>query len=89
MNDLNYSTNAVGSGNFESIIYAPALTVTPKVVHFKSSRGYSPYSSQGDRLYTFEGVGRRPNTDAINAIRVLAVSGNITGTFRLYGIKNS
>lgn len=50
----------------------------------------SAYSSSNNLPLCFDGVGTNATAEAINAIRFTMESGTITsGTFRLYGIKNS
>jgi hypothetical protein len=67
--------------SFTIYIPTPASTTARKAVYFM---GTDPANNQQAC-----GVGARNNTGALTGIRLFRSSGDITGTFRLYGIKNS
>jgi hypothetical protein len=67
--------------SFTIYIPTPASTTTRKAVYFM---GTDPANNQQAC-----GVGARNNTGALTGIRLFRSIGDITGTFRLYGIKNS
>lgn len=82
----NSAGNAAGKSlNFKLSVYTPTSTSLSKLVDWTGAA----YTSDG-RATTMQGVGRNTATTALTGIRFLASSGNIvSGSFRLYGIKNS
>jgi hypothetical protein len=50
---------------------------------------YNIFSSKGSELYSSRGVGMYSSSTTVNAIQFYPSSGTITGTVRLYGLKNS
>ena len=76
------ATNAYG---FVFYIYSAADTINTKTVSFSVFGG----SGGGTSQYQSVGGGGYASGAALTGIRFLMTSGTITGTFRLYGIKNS
>lgn len=74
-------------GNFVLYLFRPSSTTVRKNVQWTGGGGES---SSANYIYTVSGAGNRNSTTAVTGIRFLFGLGNITsGTFRLYGIKNS
>ena len=74
---------AAKSANFTIRINQPASTTLSKQINWIGS-----YIDAAGVLHTSSGVGSNTATTALTGIRFLA-GGNISGTFRLYGIANS
>jgi hypothetical protein len=70
---------------FVFYVYSAADTATTKTVSFSGFGG----AGGGTVQYQSSGGGGYASGAALTGVRFLMTTGNITGTFRLYGIKNS
>jgi hypothetical protein len=83
------STRPLEKSDFTVYINRPSDTTAYKNVHFIGA-GFGESSSAALRNVAVEGGGTwADNTNAITGFQFLCSAGNITGTFRLYGIKKS
>jgi hypothetical protein len=79
---------SLGASNYYGFVfyvYSAADTATTKTVSFSGFGG----AGGGTVQYQSSGGGGYASGAALTGIRFLMTSGTITGTFRLYGIKNS
>jgi len=68
------------------VIYVP----NPSSTSVKKSTYWTGFSQYSDLMNTFMGSAMYTgSTSALTGVRIYAAGGNLTGTFRLYGIKNS
>lgn len=80
------SNTAGNSTNFLMYIPNPSSTTSFKTVFGQVFGG----DNNNDALFShFVGYARGAATSALTGVRIYSGSGNITGTFRLYGIKKS
>ena len=89
INDSQTSNTAARTCDFVMFIHEPASTSVIKKVHWRGdmiSAANNTIQLSGAGAYYASGT---PTTTAMTGIRFSMVSGNTTGTFRLYGIKNS
>jgi hypothetical protein len=77
----NLTTSSTNTINFIFYVYNPSSITVVKNCSFN---GYGSTAGQ-----QFTGGGLYNATTALTGVRFLGASGTITGTFRLYGIKNS
>ena len=83
--DLGYINNTANYySNYEVTFHNPRSTTAHKQVSVYGISGYSAYPVIGAM-----GYGRWQSTTAITGLQFYMSSGNLYGTFRLYGIKNS
>lgn len=83
---LGYLDGTAGSStNLNIFVDKPAGTSQRKLIHWA---GGAVTATAGTAFY-LAGVGANNSTGALTGVRIYASSGNITGAFRLYGIKNS
>jgi hypothetical protein len=83
---VNFFQSALSASNYYGFVfyvYSAADTANPKTVSF------SGFGGGGTAQIQFVGGGSYASGAALTGIRFLMISGTITGTFRLYGIKNS
>lgn len=82
------SVAALSSRPFNFIMYVsnPSSTSVVKNVFW---HGNFSYDTTSQAVFFSTGAGRNTGTDALTGVRFYLTSGNISGTFRLYGIKNS
>ena len=84
INSPTQSTSSAVTMNFLYYVYNPASSSINKMVSFIGQGSIS-----ASQLINFNGSGNYASTTPLTGIRFLWSSGTITGTFRLYGIKNS
>jgi hypothetical protein len=99
-NSLTVATRATTNGSFIQIgrgaedtnsfssfvIYVP----NPSSTSVKKTIYWTGFSQYNDVMNTYMGSGMYTgSTSALTGVQIYASSGNLTGTFRLYGIKNS
>jgi hypothetical protein len=78
------STNQANRAhNFICYVYNASSTSLYKTVNIVGQ------SWSGTNLGNFITTGAYQDTPAVTGVRIFAVAGNLSGTFRLYGIKNS
>ena len=82
-------TSAVGNGgslsaNFRMFVHNPSSTAVMKAIDWTGTSQASTST-----MSQISGAGFNQGTAALTGVRFLAASGNINGTFRLYGIRNS
>lgn len=73
-------------GQFTGVVFSPASTAEAKIATFRGG-WYSGHS--GYTLNAIDSYVCTSDTSAMTGIRFQMSSGNISGTFRLYGINNS
>lgn len=79
----NISTSTTNGGVCSTLkLYSPRSTTCYKVIH-----GATTFYSNDGGFYGVSVAGIYKSASAINAFRVIASSGNITGTVRLYGVR--
>lgn len=72
--------------NFMLYVSTPSSTSVVKNVYWN---GQFTYDTATVATYSTTGTGRNTNTGALTGVRFFASAGTVSGTFRLYGIKNS
>ncbi len=80
---ITITDNNNGYANFVMRVHAPASATILKQVDWDGCQ-YHTASARHTR-----GVGLNTGTSALTGVRFFGATGNITGTFRLYGIKKS
>jgi hypothetical protein len=98
-NSTTVSSRAAASGGFFPIGYAGDLNSfssfviyvpNPSSTSVKKSTYWTGFSQYSDLINTFMGSAMYTgSTSALTGVRIYAAGGNLTGKFRLYGIKNS
>jgi hypothetical protein len=81
---IGYANDVNSFSSFVIYVPNPSSTSVKKTMYWT---GFSQYS---DLMNTFMGSGMYTGSNsALTGVRIYAAGGNLTGTFRLYGIKNS
>jgi hypothetical protein len=84
---IQVTPNLTNTANYTSAFVAYISTPAGSTIKSMFVNGVASVS--GPAVSQIATSGYNSNTDALTGVRFLASSGNISGTFRLYGIKNS
>jgi len=83
---VSYGTYGTSLGNSSIVMYIPFPSSTTRAKMIQATGVSLAGNNSGRSINTY---GINYNTDALTGLRFYAQAGNLTGTFRLYGISNS